>query len=89
MKTPEELSAILRRAGAKGGRAGIGKAKTRSKLHYQRAGALGALARWGKKQKKPKPAAPSFPALGYVGAQEFCGDKILPPTGRKGKRGKR
>jgi hypothetical protein len=52
VKTPEELSAVFRKAGAKGGRAGTGKAKTRSRLHYQRAGALGALARWGKKRKK-------------------------------------
>ncbi len=50
MTTRKQLSAIRRLAGAKGGSAGTGKAKTRSKLHYQRAGALGALARWGKRR---------------------------------------
>jgi len=38
--------------GRRGGKAGTGKSKRRTKAHYRRLSALGVAARWGKKKKE-------------------------------------
>ena len=69
----------FRKMAAKGGKAGRGKAKRRSKAHYQRMAALSALAKRRKKKQLPLVALkkPTPLGLGYT-QKEFVGERVIP-----------